>query len=185
MDNEKEKTRKTWVTRPLRPLGEEAAPAFPKTAPAEKTAFPKTMPVREEMFPQTRPLRGMEACSVPPPPAGGAALPPLFGWLVCVQGEKRGQDFRITAEKCYIGRGLSNDIVLDFDGTISRETHLILSFNRMDGSFWLDVSQSRDNVYRGETLVQLPVKLSAREVFAVGRTSLMLIPLCDATFQWE
>jgi len=48
---------------------------------------------------------------------------PVTGWLVCVEGAAKGQDFKIHAEYNYIGRGSNMDICIPGDATDSRENH--------------------------------------------------------------
>ena len=64
-------------------------------------------------------------------------IDPVVGWIVCVEGQDKGRDYRIRTERNFIGRNDSNDIVIKGDDSISRERHAIISFNPRTNSFRL------------------------------------------------
>lgn len=161
------------------PLAQGEPEAFPKTLPFARSEGPAEMPI-----PPTAPLQANFGATMPLGAAEDGSCPTL-GWLVCVEGKKRGRDYRICTDHCYIGRGQSNDISLEFDGAISRDTHLLLCYNRLDRTFWLDAAQSRNNVYLAGQLVLQPVRLQPGDVFTLGQTSLRFVPLCGPDFAWE
>ncbi len=156
---------------------------FPKTAPvgSARMEFPKTAPVggAPREFPKTAPVGGAE----PAPPAMG--WNPVLGWLVCVEGRKRGKDYRLTQEVNYIGRATSNDICLDYDEEISRDTTITIAYIKQSRVFRLDAEQSRDPVYVNGQPVLSELYLRDKDVISVGSTRLKLICFCDASFEWE
>jgi hypothetical protein len=159
---------------------------FPKTMPIKEITFPKTMPIEQVDFPKTEPIRQSTDIMATAPMIGGfEGRSPVLGWLVCTEGIKRGKDYRICTEKAYIGRAQSNDIALDFDNTISRDTTVIIAFHRQKREFWLDASQSRNNIYVNNELVMSPVCLKNTDNILIGNTVLKLICLCGNEFMWE
>lgn len=177
-------------TRPLagQPLAATSA-IRPGVGDTQETgAFPKTLPLGTEgtegAIPPTMPLAGDIQATLPLAAVEGG-IAPTIAWLVCIEGKKRGRDYRICTDHCYIGRGQSNDLSLEFDSTISRDTHLLLAYNRMDRTFWLDVSQSKNNIYLEKQLVLQPVPLQRGDTITLGQTSLLFVPLCGPDFSWE
>ncbi|WP_418456398.1 FHA domain-containing protein [Allofournierella sp.] len=179
-------------TRPLtaQPLPE-VIPATAPAVPGGQEALPKTLPLAPHeqpaetpAIPPTAPLQGETGATMPLGAGQGGSCPTL-GWLVCVEGKKRGRDYRVCTDRCYIGRGQSNDISLEFDSAVSRDTHLLLCYNRLDRTFWLDASQSKNNVYLAGQLVLQPVCLQHGDIFTLGQTSLRFVPLCGPDFAWE
>lgn len=59
--------------------------------------------------------------------------PPLVGWLVAMNGEQRGEDFRIREGQNILGTGPEADIVLKDDAASARHA----SIRYKDGEFFL------------------------------------------------
>ncbi|MBP3568376.1 MAG: FHA domain-containing protein [Lachnospiraceae bacterium] len=168
---------------------------FPKTMPmnAAPTEFPKTAPIGTvpQEFPKTAPVEA--AGSIPKTaPVGGVRQTPSFtgwnpilGWLVCIQGGKQGKDFRLTQETSYIGRAASNDICLDFDEAISRDTTITITYVKQSRVFRLNSEQSRNPVLVNGVPVMTELYLRDKDVISVGSTQLKLVCFCDASFVWE
>ncbi len=164
-------------TAPIAGAGE-----FPKTAPVSNTGnFPKTMPIGSSPreCPKTAPIGSSER--VP----AFAGWNPVLGWLVCIQGGKRGKDFRLTQEKSYIGRAASNDICLDFDETISRDTTITITYVKEHQVFRLETLQSRNPVSVNEIPVVNELYLRDKDIISIGATELRLVCFCDTSFAWE
>ena len=56
-------------------------------------------------------------------------MDPVVGWLVCLAGPDRGKDFRLHAEKNFIGRAPNMDVCVAGDETVSRERHAMVIFD--------------------------------------------------------
>jgi len=160
------------VTRPL--AGEMQAPAFPKTSPVASSAIPKTMPLDNPQTNKTVALNLNEK-----------GIDPVRGWLVCVDGEKKGKDFKIRDGKNYIGRQSSNEICLDFDNSISKEANVIISFDARNNKFFIQSGEGKNNVYVNENLLLAPVELKDYDIIEVGQTKLIFRSLCNENFKWE
>ncbi|MBQ3027541.1 MAG: FHA domain-containing protein [Lachnospiraceae bacterium] len=168
---------------------------FPKTAPVSgaSQAFPRTEPIRSEPqdFPKTAPVGGVEAFPKTMPIGGRGQVStytgrnPVLGWLVCVQGKKAGKDFRLTQEINYIGRATSNDVCLDFDETLSRDTTITITYVKQSRVFRLNAEQSRNPVTVNGSPVVTELYLRDRDVISIGSTQLTLVCFCDASFTWE
>ncbi len=168
---------------------------FPKTAPVSgaSQAFPRTEPIRSEPqdFPKTAPVGGVEAFPKTMPIGGRGQVStytgrnPVLGWLVCVQGKKAGKDFRLTQEINYIGRATSNDVCLDFDETLSRDTMITITYVKQSRVFRLNAEQSRNPVTVNGSPVVTELYLRDRDVISIGSTQLTLVCFCDASFTWE
>lgn len=49
-------------------------------------------------------------------------VPPVCGWLVCIEGARIGRDYKIKDGKNFVGRGDDMDIQILGDNEISRKT---------------------------------------------------------------
>ncbi len=180
--------------------------------PAKHSSCP-TCGVRDELRPR-RPVPSGPAADADrtrrrdePSPAGGDAgaparaapddaktqrlirkvtgVDPVVGWLVCVRGPDRGHDYRLHAEKNFVGRGEGMDVRIAGDGTISRENHAVVSFDPKKEAFRLLPGDGRGLVYLNGEEVVTPVTIAAGDRIELGETELMFVPLCDGRFTWS
>jgi len=145
---------------------------------------------------KTQPLRPVDSAPAPQQskaPAYGATkalhrepsgVSPVVGWLVCVEGPDRGQDYRIHMEKNFIGRSSAMDIAIANDESISREKHATITFDPKKRMFWLVPGDSTGLVYLNETLVNSPAELKPDDVIELGKSKLVLVPFQSEKFQW-
>lgn len=110
---------------------------------------------------------------------------PVVGWLVCVDGVCRGQDFRIHADNNYIGRSPSMDICIAGDNTISRENHAIIAYDTREKVFYFAPGSGRGIVRLNNKAVLMMSELKAYDRIEIGRSILMFVPLCGEQFSWE
>ncbi|WEK53124.1 MAG: FHA domain-containing protein [Candidatus Cohnella colombiensis] len=109
---------------------------------------------------------------------------PVVGWLVCVEGADRGKDYRIRAERNFIGRSPSMDICIVNDQTVSRENHGIVSYNPKNNQFKVIPGEGRGIVYLNNEEVVTATDLKANDIIELGQTKLKFVPFCDDQFQW-
>jgi hypothetical protein len=164
------------VTRPLN-AGMEA-PSFPN-------AFPQTTPLAASSIPKTMPLDNSETNKTMALNLNERGINPICGWLICVDGEKKGKDFRICSEKSYIGRLKSNDICLDFDDSVSKEAGAAISFDKRNNKFFIQGGEGKNNIYVNENLLLVPVELKDYDIIEIGKTKLLFRSLCNENFKWE
>lgn len=180
------------VTRPLgndggfqatAPVGNFEAPAFPKTAPVGN-AFGSGMQ-QGNAIPITVPLNSPETNKTVALNVNEDGIDPVRGWLVCVTGKKKGKDFRLHSEKNFIGRSKGNDVCIDFDDTISKESHAIITYDIRSNKFWVQSGDGKSNIYLNDNIVLIPVEIKSNDILAIGKTELMFIPFCNDQFKWD
>ena len=110
---------------------------------------------------------------------------PTVGWLVVLNGEHYGEDFRLRSDKNYIGRNEDMDIALTNEKSVSRNKHVIVSFEPRKQVFFVQPGESRKLFYLNEEVVLAPVFLKRNDVLTIGEVDLMFIPLCDEKFTWK
>lgn len=113
-----------------------------------------------------------------------SGIDPVVGWLVCVAGPETGNDYRLHAEKNFIGRGETMDVRIASDNTISRENHAALSFDPKKECFRLLPGDGRGLVYLNGEEVVAPEVLNAGDRIELGDTVLLFVPLCGPDFRW-
>ncbi|TYQ16967.1 UNVERIFIED_CONTAM: FOG: FHA domain [Acetivibrio alkalicellulosi] len=112
-------------------------------------------------------------------------IEPVVGWLVCIEGEQRGKDYKIRRGKNFIGRSDEMDIAILGDLTISRKNHAALSYNPKQRNFFLIPGDGAGLVYLNNEVVFVPVEISAYDVIEIGKSKLIFLPLCGIHFDWE
>ena len=111
-------------------------------------------------------------------------IDPVVGWLVCVLGPMKGQDFKIKAERNFIGRDASMDIVISGDNSISRENHAIISYNPKNSVFRIVGGDSRGLTYLNDEEVLTPTEIVRGDIIEMGESKFIFVPLCEDGFVW-
>lgn len=170
--------------------------AFPATtpldggmpvAPAVPVYTPPVPPVvAEEAFPETKPISpAFGVTTYKDEIVNESGIIEVRGWLVCIEGEKRGIDFKVRGERNSIGRGDGNDIKIDFDTTISKGVNATVSYDIKNNKFWVYLGESKNNIYVNDQLLMTPVELKDYDVIEIGSTKLMFRSLCNDQFNWS
>ncbi|KOR32211.1 hypothetical protein TI05_08700 [Achromatium sp. WMS3] len=110
---------------------------------------------------------------------------PVVGWLICIDGKDKGQDFRIYSNRNFIGRSSNMSICIKGDNTVSRERHAEINFDVRYNKFYIAPGESRGNTYLNEQIVGSFTQLNAWDVIDIGETKLVFIPLCGPNFNWN
>lgn len=114
-----------------------------------------------------------------------AAMNPVVGWLVCVDGPSKGADYRIHNGYNKIGRSASMDICIQGDSYISSEKAAVISFDSRKNIFFFSSGDSRNSIYlNGEMLVDSR-KLQAYDELEIGMSKFLFVPFCGERFDWN
>lgn len=109
---------------------------------------------------------------------------PVVGWLVCIEGEHYGEDFRIKMGRNFIGRGNEMDIVLSKDGAVSRSKHSIIVYEPKGNVFIVQAGESKELAYLNDSVILSPQQMKAYDVISLGASKLMFVPFCSDKFVW-
>ncbi|GGG82807.1 FHA domain-containing protein [Paenibacillus radicis (ex Gao et al. 2016)] len=112
-------------------------------------------------------------------------IDPVTGWLVCIEGPQLGQDYRIMAEKNFIGRSEEMHIRIIGDNSVSRRNHAVIVYDPKKRNFYLLPGDASGLAYHNNEAVYSPVELTAYDVVQLGRSKFIFIPLCGTHFEWE
>lgn len=109
---------------------------------------------------------------------------PVRGWLVVVEGEKLGLDFRIHTGRNSIGRSKNNDVCIDFDSAISKEKACFVIYDEKHTAFHIVGGESANNIYVNEEILLMPRQLLDNDIIEIGKTKLVFRSLCNAQFNY-
>lgn len=112
-------------------------------------------------------------------------IDPTVGFLVCISGPHRGEDFRLRSGRNFIGREPRMDIALADDAQVSRENHAMVSYDGKHNAFMLSPGMGRGLTYLNTRQIEIAEPLNAYDVIEVGESRLMFLPLCGEHFSWE
>ncbi|MBQ7542919.1 MAG: hypothetical protein IJT44_11580 [Clostridia bacterium] len=110
---------------------------------------------------------------------------PVVGWLVCVKGVHRGEDFRIKAGRNFLGRGGSMDICLSGDTAVSREKHLIVTYDPKHNMFFAQPGDTSILSYLNDKPLLEVTTLNAGDKLSAGESDLIFVPFCGELYTWE
>lgn len=110
---------------------------------------------------------------------------PVVGWLVCIEGEHLGEDFRLKTGKNFIGRASNMDAALTKDKSVSRDKHAIVLYEPKTHVFLVQPGEARELCYLNDQVVLAAQEIKRNDVITVGETKLMFFPCCDNTFNWD
>ncbi len=116
---------------------------------------------------------------------GKTSVQPPVGYLVCLRGAARGQDFRLHAMRNTIGRASGMDVCIKGDLGISRESNAILSYNPRQREFHLIPGEGKSIVYLQGAELMTPQRLHGGELIEIGDTALLFLPVCGPDFDWD
>lgn len=109
---------------------------------------------------------------------------PVTGWLVCMSGDEKGQDYRLHAGRNFIGRGASMDVALIEDKSVARQRHCSVIYEPKGNVFYLMPEQGNIVYYNGEMTEGIKI-LKTGDSIRIGETSLIFIPFCQEGITWE
>lgn len=131
-------------------------------------------------YPKTEPISPVAASS-----EESTTFDPVVGWLVCIEGATKGNDYRIHSQNNYIGRSARMDISIPEDSHISAENSAIIAYDNEDRTFYFGPGSGR-NIVRVNGKPALSVeKIEAYDVLTIGTTKLLFVPLCGDRFDWN
>jgi hypothetical protein len=108
------------------------------------------------------------------------------GWLVIVDGPGKGKSFPLGHGVSQIGRGEDQAVSLDFgDTAISREGHAMVAYDDESRGFFLGHGGKSNIVRLNGKPVLSTESVRHGDVLRVGETTLRLVALCGADFDWS
>lgn len=109
---------------------------------------------------------------------------PVVGWLVCIDGPVRGNDYRLHTGYNYIGRE-TGDVRISGDQQISRQNHAMIAFDETDLIYYVGPSAGRNIIKVNGKAVINAVELHSYDVISIGTTKLIFVALCGEHFSWK
>lgn len=165
----------------------------PKTVPLKPTPEKIGGPIIED--PPTTPLGipGFPGTALYPDPRTSPIYPnsqsqqgfPCVGWLICVKGPHRGQDFRLHVGNNMVGRSSQNCVVLANDPRVSRDAQVHIIYEPKENKFYAISGKTKSLSYLNDSLLLNKQSIKKNDIIELGDSKLMFIPCCDDSFNWS
>ena len=120
---------------------------------------------------------------LPPPIPSSHHAKPVVGWLICIQGNDYGKDFRLHAGFNFVGRAENQDVRLK-DNSVSRE-HFIVSYDKEHNIYCAEISKGSTMVYINGNALGGKVVLKKDDQIRVGDTLLIFVPFEQQAVKWN
>lgn len=113
------------------------------------------------------------------------ARSPVVGVLICTRGAHLGEGFFLHAGSNLVGRGYGADIELVDETSVVSAGQAAVLFDSESGRFYIQLATGSALCYvNGEAVLSVR-ELHKNDRIGVGAALLMLIPCCDAAFDWR
>ena len=90
-------------------------------------------------------------------------IEPVVGWLVCVNGEEKGRDYRLIRGRNCIGRDSDMDVTIRKDQKVTREEHCSVVYDEKSNLTFLVPGNGTLTYYKGETVSYTHLTLPTTE----------------------
>lgn len=110
---------------------------------------------------------------------------PVCGWIVCIEGVRKGKHFKIHAGKNFVGRADDMDIQILGDNNISRKNHAIIVYDSKKRESVLLPGDASGIAYLNGEAVYVPTTLTSYDVIELGKSKFLFVPFCGDHFEWE
>ena len=112
-------------------------------------------------------------------------IDPVVGWLVCIEGPQMGRDYRIMAEKNFVGRAEDMHIQILGDNKISRRNHAIIAYDPLKRNTLILPGDASGLAYHNGDAVYIPTEMKEYDVVQLGNSKFLFMPLCGEHFEWD
>lgn len=92
----------------------------------------------------------------------------IAGWIVCIEGSNKGQDFKVKTDE-------------DF---IFEKNCLAITYNQSENEFFIQPYGNSDLFYLNNTPILESENLKSYDMITIGKNKFIFIPLCGENFKW-
>lgn len=113
------------------------------------------------------------------------AIPALLtGWLVYVNGNRRGTAITLGKEDTLLGLDANREVIVLEEKELS-QAYAVISYESINREFHIKPGKKRCLFYAGDNAVYNRNCMKAREMVEMGESKLIFIPFCSEDFDWS
>ena len=109
----------------------------------------------------------------------------IVGWIVYLNGEKKGISCELKSGNNFIGSGIEMDIQVPNETSVVCRNHAKIVFEPNKLEFFLVPGETSELIYMNDEIAMVPQKINPYDEILVGNTKLLFIPLCGNQFTWQ
>lgn len=107
----------------------------------------------------------------------------VAGWLVCIDGEDKGRDYRIYRGRNFLGRDYGMDIRIENDDAVSRINHCAIIYEPRQSVFY--VKPMENMVYMDGKMIGQTEEIKSGDEIQIGNSTFVFIAFCGEDRKWE
>ena len=104
---------------------------------------------------------------------------PVAGWLVCVNGSRRGEDYRILSKNNLIGSEDSSDIVLKGNDAVKGASFATIAYYIKQNSFYIIPGDQSGSLKIGGEPIEIPTVLKNGDLIEIGECEYKFVSFCN------
>ncbi len=109
----------------------------------------------------------------------------IAGWLMCISGPCKGNDYRIRYFNNRIGRNENMEIILRGDQSVSGDRHAIITYDPEAKRFIFSYGSGQGIVRHNGAALLGQNDLAPFDHLKIGNCEFIFVPLCGEHFSWE
>lgn len=107
----------------------------------------------------------------------------VMGWLVCVEGEEMGFDYRLVSGYNWVGKRPDMDIRID-EESIADHHHCAIVYDEKHNTAFLVPQEGYPVSHNGETISQ-PVPIIDQDRIGIGQMAFCFVAFCQGDRTWK
>ena len=147
--------------------------------------MPGSQPMPGPMTPNQQPMQVNVPIQASPVKEVNESNEPVVGWLVCINGADRGEDYRIRAKNNRIGSDVNSDICLAKNESVKGSDFATIAYYTKKNVYYFIPGDDSGSIMINEEIVEIPLVLNNGDIIKMGGSEYKFIPLCNEDFQWE
>lgn len=108
----------------------------------------------------------------------------VTGWIVCVEGPTKGQDYHLGYGYSRIGRGHHMDVSVPQDEAITRDNHVSIVCDPKHNTFYL-IPSSGNIAYLNSQLLTTASPLHSGDLIQIGNSLFEFVPYVTPDKGWQ
>ena len=108
----------------------------------------------------------------------------VTGWLVCIDGPAKGEDYRLHYGFNRIGRSYKMDVCIEEDLQVTRDNHCSIVYEVRENEFYI-MPSTGTVTYLNNEIVMESKKIVTGDRIRIGKSLLEFVAFCRGEKKWD
>ena len=108
----------------------------------------------------------------------------LTGWLVYVNGNKRGRAITLGQKDTLLGQDESGEVIVLEEEELL-QAYAVVVYESDVREFYIKPGKKRCLFYAGDNAVYNRTSLKSGDMVEIGQSKMIFVPFCNETFDWD